>query len=103
MNNITYGSYGSYCSYFQKMKSYDNHVPISVTAVPVESYQDFSHATAPIYTAQPQINEGGAREFLSTYPYSWPKGLQDTFINSLGKFPIRFFVCDDSGSVIIIY
>ena len=46
-----------------------------------------------------QFDEGAAREFLSNHPYDWPVGLQDTFINSLSKFPIRFFICDDSGSV----
>ena len=44
-------------------------------------------------------NEDGAREFLSGL--DWPRGLQDIFIRNLKRIPIRFFVCDDSGSVSI--
>ena len=43
------------------------------------------------------INEGSAREYLSAH--AWPKGLQDTIINSFNLFPIRYFVVDDSGSM----
>jgi hypothetical protein len=43
------------------------------------------------------VNEAGAREYLTSC--KWPKGLQDTFINNLTKIPIRFFICDDSGSM----
>jgi hypothetical protein len=42
-------------------------------------------------------NDGGAREFLSQH--RWPPGLQEAFIQNLTKTPIRFFVCDDSGSM----
>ena len=42
-------------------------------------------------------NEDGAREFLSSL--DWPRGLQDIFIRNIKRIPIRFFVCDDSGSV----
>ena len=42
-------------------------------------------------------NEEGAREFLSSL--DWPRGLQQIFIRNLKKIPIRFFLCDDSGSV----
>ena len=65
------------------MNFVNNNEPVIATAVPIIN----------------QINEVAAREFLSIYPNSWPKGLQDTFINSIKKFPFRFFICDDSGSV----
>jgi hypothetical protein len=39
----------------------------------------------------------GAREFLSAN--KWPIGLQDTFVKNLTTIPIRFFICDDSGSM----
>lgn len=45
-----------------------------------------------------QYNEAGIREFLSGE--LWPIGLQDTFIQNLQKIPMRFFICDDSGSMI---
>jgi hypothetical protein len=61
-------------------------------------------ATAPSYPASAaapvlsnKINETGAREFLSSQ--NWPVGLQDTLIRNLFKIPIRFFICDDSGSM----
>ena len=83
------------------MKSFDANVPIMATAVPISdnNTNSYGYPSAPTAVSQPQLNEGGAREFLSTYPYSWPKGLQDTLMNSLSKYPIRFFICDDSGSV----
>ena len=86
------------------MKSFDTNVPIMATAIPIPDnspnpYGHPSPPSAPAAVNQSQFNEGGAREFLSTYPYSWPIGLQDTLINSLSKFPIHFFICDDSGSV----
>lgn len=43
------------------------------------------------------INEGAAREFLSSQKF--PAGLQELFIRSINKFPIRYIICDDSGSV----
>ncbi len=44
------------------------------------------------------INEIGARAFLSSK--HWPTGLQDTFLASISKIPIRFFICDNSGSMV---
>ena len=65
----------------------------------------FAHAEAiPISTVPSAtsvdpfaLNEAGAREILSAN--KWPIGLQDTFINNLSLIPIRFFICDDSGSM----
>jgi len=49
-------------------------------------------------TTLPQFqNEGGAREFLQGQGF--PQGLQDSFIETLGKIPLRFFILDDSGSM----
>jgi len=45
-----------------------------------------------------EINEEGVRDFLSSI--SWPQGFQDFFIRNLQMFPIRFVICDDSGSVL---
>ncbi len=42
-------------------------------------------------------NDGGAREFLSNY--KWPVALQEAFIHNLVRTPLRFFICDDSGSM----
>jgi hypothetical protein len=43
-------------------------------------------------------NETSAREFLKGS--GWPTGLIETCIKNLTKIPIRFFICDDSGSMI---
>eukprot|EP01006_Ploeotia_vitrea_P046621 TRINITY_DN67042_c0_g1_i5.p1 TRINITY_DN67042_c0_g1~~TRINITY_DN67042_c0_g1_i5.p1 ORF type:complete len:331 (-),score=12.05 TRINITY_DN67042_c0_g1_i5:134-1126(-) len=43
------------------------------------------------------INEAGAREYLTGA--KWPSGLQQTAIRNLIKFPIRFMIIDDSGSM----
>lgn len=81
-----------------------NPAYVEAQAVPVEAFVPVSavHATAdgtpaPANFTSP-INEAGAREFLSGH--KWPVGLQDTFIHNLSKIPIRFFICDDSGSMI---
>lgn len=44
-----------------------------------------------------EFNEVGAREYLAGQ--KWPHGLQDTFCQNLRKIPLRFFICDDSGSM----
>lgn len=41
--------------------------------------------------------EQNVREQLDAY--GWPRGLQETFLKSLSKNPIRFFIVDDSGSM----
>ncbi len=61
---------------------------VMATAVPV---------SAPPSKGPPAINEAGAREYLTSC--KWPTGLQDTFLRNLDKIPIRFFICDDSGSM----
>jgi hypothetical protein len=43
------------------------------------------------------IDVPAAKEYLTSC--KWPKGLQDTFVKNLSKMPIRFFICDDSGSM----
>eukprot|EP01034_Spumella_vulgaris_P033732 gene33732-41615_t len=42
-------------------------------------------------------NEDGAKQYLSNL--KWPPGLQNTFVSNLAKIPMRFFICDDSGSM----
>lgn len=48
---------------------------------------------------QGALNEGGAREYLSQH--HWPPALQEALLQNLKKTPIRFFICDDSGSMAI--
>lgn len=43
------------------------------------------------------VNEGAARDYLRSR--SWPDGLQDALLQGLKKLPVRFFICDNSGSM----
>jgi len=43
------------------------------------------------------MNEVGAKEYLTSH--KWPKGLQETGFKAMMKFPIRFMIVDDSGSM----
>lgn len=44
------------------------------------------------------VNERKAREFLSRH--RWPEGLVQTVLKSCRKLPLRFFIVDDSGSML---
>ena len=59
----------------------------------------YASSNTPIAPIAPpdSVNEGGAREFLSSH--KWPLGLQETFIHNLSTIAFRFFICDDSGSM----
>lgn len=84
-----------------------NPNPVYVEAYVVEDYKTphnppaFAPASAPSEASIPSfsgaINEAGAREYLTAC--RWPVGLQDTLIKNLQKIPIRYFICDDSGSM----
>jgi hypothetical protein len=50
--------------------------------------------TLPVQTVQ---NEGNLREFLTEK--KWPENMQNVFIQNLNSVPVRFFICDDSGSM----
>ena len=45
------------------------------------------------------FNDESARDYLSAYPNNWTSGLQDMYLKSQSKIPIRFIIVDDSGSV----
>jgi len=44
------------------------------------------------------ININNAKQYLSHY--GWPNGMQDALMKCLVKIPLRFFIIDDSGSMI---
>ena len=69
-----------------------------ITATAVEAVPSSPPPTATLSTPLQGYNEAGAREFLSGS--RWPLGLQETFLQNLSRIPIRFFICDDSGSMI---
>lgn len=43
------------------------------------------------------LNEQAGRAYLTKH--HWPSGLQNALIKSCQRFPIRFFIVDDSGSM----
>ena len=45
----------------------------------------------------PQPDENSVRQFLRFH--NWPAGLQSLFLQTRQKCPIRYFICDDSGSM----
>ncbi len=63
---------------------------IQMMSAPTISTSSF----APLLAIQ---NDGGGREFLMRY--LWPVALQDAFIENLRHTPLRYFICDDSGSM----
>lgn len=74
------------------MDKYGYNDPVYVAdAVFVETTMVHDHV-------EQQVNEAGARAFLTQH--KWPVGLQDTFLENLKNMPIRYFICDDSGSMV---
>jgi len=50
------------------------------------------------YTVPGGINVKAAKEFLTKH--NWPSGLQEALLRSCERMPIRFFITDDSGSML---
>jgi hypothetical protein len=48
---------------------------------------------------QLKLNERKADKYL--LDHRWPQGLRDTVFRSVKKLPLRFFIVDDSGSMIL--
>lgn len=79
------------------MSAFDAAIPIA-KAVAVDEVYGAPPSAPPAAAPLPSLqNEGGAREFLSSK--QWPAGLQDAFIENIARTPLRFFICDDSGSM----
>ena len=70
-----------------------SNIPI-VDAVPINDATSVGQDSLPRF-----LNEQVARQFLQSKGF--PEGLQDAFIETLSKVPIRFFILDDSGSMSI--
>lgn len=95
---------------YTKNQSYQNHVPIATATVssmdvnsfPVYASSDVSAAPTTLSKTASSIasgcNDARAREYLTAH--QWPVGLQDTLINGFRKVPLRFIICDNSGSMI---
>eukprot|EP01040_Poterioochromonas_malhamensis_P013673 gene13673-15070_t len=82
----------------------NEHV-VEAYALPIE-YEEHYHqsGTKPLPNAEHllkinhnKINIPGIKQYLTSC--KWPAGLQETLILNLLKMPVRFFICDDSGSM----
>lgn len=59
---------------------------------------DFSNKISAPITLGTESNEDGLKKYLTEL--RWPLGLQSVIYENLERFPVRFFICDDSGSMI---
>lgn len=77
-----------------------NKVPIAQAVVISQAASATPSVTAVAATTS-GVSHGtdnvGAREFLAAN--KWPIGLQNTFVENLALISMRFFICDDSGSM----
>jgi hypothetical protein len=78
------------------MSSDDNGEKKDDVAVDAHEVPPYASITMQVLHADP-VNEGAARDYLTGR--SWPTGLQDALLVGLQKIPIRYFICDDSGSM----
>lgn len=63
-----------------------------------EFVSDYGNATPPpALSNSVSVNEGAIRNYLSRA--CWPIGLQTVLVNGIALCPVRFFICDDSGSM----
>jgi hypothetical protein len=61
------------------------------------SIRQCAPVASPTDTRLGGINVVGAKQFLSQN--KWPVGLQNSFIDSCSKYPVHFFLLDNSGSM----
>ena len=73
--------------------SFRRSIPVA-KVISVEPFLDIASADVQVPEA---VEEVDIRNFLSSH--SWPEGLQNALVNTLKKMPIRYFICDDSGSM----
>jgi len=78
---------------------------ISLPTVPDKNINSNSNNIEAIHHLPPRpsildnnININNAKQYLSHY--GWPNGMQDALMKCLVKIPLRFFIIDDSGSMI---
>ena len=75
------------------MSNYNYPTAVKAEAVPQQAYVTGAHS----FPISSEINEVPIRDFLNSH--AWPNGLQDALVKGITKMPIRFFICDDSGSM----
>lgn len=84
-------------AYVEGAHTYSSATIVEATPVPAV---DDTPITRPPLQAQystDALDQDEIRRFLDTC--RWPRGLTNTIIKCLRETPIRFFICDDSGSM----
>ena len=71
---------------------YADHIPLAQVVEGV-----VAECVEPAYNLPMVRNVPNLRNYLNDH--GWPNGLQEYFISSLDRIPIRYFICDDSGSM----
>lgn len=56
-----------------------------------------NYANASAATLHQVLDHQGAVSYLTNH--GWPMGLQQALLKNLERIPMRFFICDDSGSM----
>ena len=83
------------------MMGHDTVVYAEAVAVSGNQSMASAPASAPEYSSNGPvptgINEGMAKEYLAGH--KWPIGLQETSVEQMKKIAMRYFICDDSGSM----
>jgi hypothetical protein len=80
--------------YLSSMDDYYHSEPIDVSAVSVSAPDEPIYSSFPSKVCQ---NDGNLSEYLTQK--RWPDNMQTVFIQNVEQLPIRFFICDDSGSM----
>ena len=105
MSNPNYGRQEKSSGY-----NHANSIPVEVVAVEAYSVDSYYPPNPPASVDVPSFRDGtyqtnaisnhsdAIRDYLSRS--SWPNGLQKVFITGLLTIPTRYFICDDSGSMI---
>ena len=80
---------------YQPVGAYSNANIAQATVVQATVISTGPAAAAAIQT---QVNSAAIRDFLAN-EHLWSEGMQDLVIDSFAKLPCRFFICDNSGSM----
>ena len=78
-------------------RAVDDYIGIGGPSGPPPSYPHNIPPPSYSNTNPPQPEESSVRQYLRHH--NWPSGLQSLFLQTRAKVPIRYFICDDSGSM----
>jgi hypothetical protein len=82
------------------MMPVSNMQPVQINTAPSAAASILPHTEANQQISQrlPVVqNPANLRGYLDSN--GWPSAMQEYFITSLERIPIRYFICDDSGSM----